>query len=91
MEIIVLLHLIFSSGSILCGSSWRYIFDCKFLTYIVNYISYTAGEERKDDFDVATGVNDLVSSFFLSLSMSTYNPKRGITKSRGPLKTIVSF
>jgi hypothetical protein len=39
-------------------------------------------ERKKDDSDVATGVNYGVTSF-LSWAKSIYNPKMGITRIRG--------
>jgi len=47
-------------------------------------------ERKKDDFDVATGVNYGVASFS-GWSKSIWDPVMGITRIRGPPTTIASF
>ena len=47
-------------------------------------------EGKKDNSDVATGVNYGVASSSSS-SKSIYNPKQGIMRIRGPPKTSASF
>lgn len=47
-------------------------------------------KERRDDFDVAIGVNYGAASS-LSWSKPICNPDTGIARIRGPLKTIASF